>query len=101
MIKKSYELKNLFKNYSYYLFYGKNDGAKKEEIERFILSNKNKSLLKYDEKYILDNNENFLNDIYSGSLFENEKIIIIKFATDKIIKTIDEILKKKILISQS
>ena len=95
MIKKSYEIKNLYKNYNYYLFYGKNDGAKREEIEKLILSNKNKSLSKYDEKYILDNSENFLTDIYSGSLFENEKIIIINFATDKIIKIIEEIFNKK------
>ena len=95
MIKKSYEIKNLYKHYKYYLFYGKNDGAKKEEIEKIILSDKKKSLSKYDEKYILDNSENFLTEIYSGSLFENEKIIIINFATDKIIKIIEEIFNKK------
>ena len=95
MIKKSYEIYNLFKNYNYFLFYGKNDGAKKEEIEKIISSNKNKSLFKYDEKYILVNSESFLNDIYSGSLFENEKIIVINSATDKIIKIIEEILGKK------
>jgi len=95
MIKKSYEIKNLYKHYNYYLFYGKNDGAKKEEIEKIILSDKNKSLSRYDEKYILDNSESFLTDIYSGSLFENEKIIIINSATDKIIKIIEEILGKK------
>tara|TARA_B100000902_G_scaffold107183_1_gene109032 strand:+ start:2659 stop:3651 length:993 start_codon:yes stop_codon:yes gene_type:complete len=95
MIKKSYEIKNLYKNFSYYLFYGKNNGAKKEEIEKIILANKNKSISKYDEKYVLGNSENFLTDIYSGSLFEIEKIIIINFATDKIIKIIEEIIDKK------
>ena len=95
MIKKSYEIKNLYKHYNYYLFYGKNDGAKREEIEKIILSNKNKSLSKYDEKYILDNSESFLTDIYSGSLFENEKIIIINSATDKIIEIIEEIFSKR------
>ncbi len=95
MIKRSYEIKNLYKDYNFYLFYGKNNGAKKEEIEKFILSNKNKSLSKYDEKYILANSENFLTEIYSGSLFEDEKIIIINSATDKILKIIDEILSKR------
>ena len=95
MIKKTYEIQKLFESYNYYLFYGKNDGAKREEIEKIISSNKNKSLSKYDEKYILVNSESFLNDIYSGSLFENEKIIIINSATDKIIKIIEEILGKK------
>ena len=97
MIKKSYEIYNLFKNYNYFLFYGKNDGAKKEEIEKIISSNKNKSLFKYDEKYILVNSESFLNDIYSGSLFENEKIIVINSATDRIIKIIEQIISKKSL----
>ena len=95
MIKKSYEIQRILKNYNYYLFYGKNDGAKQEEIEKIISSNKDKSLSKYDEKYILLNSESFLNDIYSGSLFENEKIIVINSATDRIIKIIEEILGKK------
>jgi len=95
MIKKSFEIQKLFKSYNYYLFYGKNDGAKQEEIEKIISSNKDKSLSKYDEKYILLNSESFLNDIYSGSLFENEKIIVINSATDRIIKIIEEILGKK------
>ena len=97
MIKKSYEIKNLYKNYDYYLFYGKNDGAKQEEIEKIVSLNKHKNLSKYDEKYILVNTESFLNDIYSGSLFENEKIIIINSASDKIIKIIEEMLSKKAL----
>ena len=95
MIKKLYEIKNFYKNNNFYLFYGKNDGAKKEEIENIILVNKNKSISKYDEKYILTNSENFLTDIYSGSLFENEKIIVINYATDKILKIIEEIINKK------
>ena len=95
MIKKSYEIKKLYKNYNYYLFYGKNDGAKNEEIKKIILLNKNKSLSKYNEKYILENSENFLAEIYSGSLFEDEKIIIINSATDKILKILEEIFSKK------
>ena len=46
------------------------------------------------KKEILGNSENFLDDIYSGSLFEDSKIIIIKYATDKIIKIIEEIKNK-------
>ena len=95
MIKKSFEIQKHLKNFNYYLFYGKNYGAKEEEIEKIISSNKNKSLSKYDEKYILVNSESFLNDIYSGSLFENEKIIVINSATDRIIKIIEEILGKQ------
>ena len=95
MIIKSYEIKNLNKNYNYYLFYGKNDGAKKEEIERLVLKKQNKNISKYDEKYILGNSEYFLTDIYSGSLFEDKKIIVINHATDKIFKIFEDILGKK------
>ncbi len=95
MIKKSYEIKNINKNYNYFLFYGKNDGAKREEIENLISLNKNKTVFKYDEKYILENSENFLTDIFSGSLFENEKLIIISQGTDKIVKIIEELITKK------
>ena len=94
MIKKSFEIKNLLKEYSYYLFYGKNDGAKKEEIEKLIFAYKDSTISRYEEKEILGNSENFLSDIYSGSLFEDSKIIIIKYATDKIIKIIEEIKNK-------
>ena len=95
MIKKLHEIKNLYKNNNFYLFYGKNDGAKKEEIDKFILENQNKNVSKYEEKYILGNTENFLTDIYSGSLFEDEKIIVINQVTDKIFKIFEEILGKK------
>ena len=94
MIKKSFEIKNLLKEYSYYLFYGKNDGAKKEEIEKLIFAYKDSTISRYEEKEILGNSENFLTDIYSGSLFEDSKIIIIKYATDKIVKIIEEIKNK-------
>ncbi len=95
MIKKAYEIKNFYKDNNFYLFYGKNDGAKKEEVEKILLANKNKSISKYDEKYILANSEVFLNNIYSGSLFEDEKIIIINSATDKILKIIEDIFNQK------
>ena len=95
MIKKSFEIKNLSKKYNFYLFYGKNDGAKKEEIEKLIYTNKNSTIYKYEEKEVLGNSENFLNNIYSGSLFEDSKLIFIKYATDKIVKIIEEINNKK------
>ena len=94
MIKKSYEIKSCYKDYNFYLFYGKNNGAKKEEIKNFISLNKNKNVYKYEEKYIFENEENFLINIFSGSLFENEKIIIINQGTDKIVKIIEQLFNK-------
>ena len=95
MIIKSYELKklNLDKN-KYILFYGANDGAKTEEINRLKLLNKDKTFINYDEKEILENSENIYNNIFSKSLFENKKIITINRTTDKLLKIIEDVLKK-------
>ena len=97
MIIKSYELKKLDINKKkYVLFYGVNEGAKTEEIKKIISLNKNITITNYDEKEILDNSENFYNNIFSKSLFEDKKVIIIKRATDKIVKIIEEIIEKDI-----
>ena len=97
MIFKSYELKKLDINKNnYVLFYGANDGAKTEEIKKIISLNKNITITNYDEKEILESSENFYNNIFSKSLFEDKKVIIIKRATDKIVKIIEEIIEKDI-----
>ena len=95
MIIKSYELNklNLDQN-RLILFYGKNEGLKNESINN-LLKNK-ETITKYEEKEILENTNIFLENIFSKSLFENEKIIIIKRATDKILKIIEEIEEKNI-----
>ena len=95
MILKSYEIKkiNINKN-NLILFHGQNQGAKEDEISKLLLTNKNKNLTKYDEKQILDNPEIFYNEILSKSLFEDNKIIIINRATDKITNIIEEIIEK-------
>lgn len=97
MIIKSYELKKLDINKKkYVLFYGVNEGAKTEEIKKIISLNKNITITSYDEKEILDSSEIFYNNIFSKSLFDDKKVIIIKRATDKILKIIEEIIEKNI-----
>ena len=95
MIIKSYELDkiNLEQN-KFILLYGKNEGLKSESINN-LLKNK-ESTIKYEEKEILENTNIFLEKIFSKSLFESEKIIIIKRVTDKILKIIEEIKEKNI-----
>ena len=64
MILKFYELNkiNILKQ-KFFLFYGNNEGLKKEEISK--LHNKSeKKLFKFDEKKILENPESFLEDLY-------------------------------------
>ena len=94
MIKKNYEISKLKQNYNYFLFYGKNEGLKNETI--INLNSKKKEILNYDEKEVLENQNFFIEQILSKSLFDEDKIIIIKRATDKIVKLIDELNTKKI-----
>ena len=95
MIIKSYETNKInIKKNSCILLYGKNEGLK-NQIKIDLLKNKNiKSY--YEENEILNNPNIFLESINSESLFENEKIIIIKRITDKIFKIISEIIGKKL-----
>jgi DNA polymerase III subunit delta len=90
MIFKSYELNkiNLEKN-KFILFYGKNEGFK-NEATRILNKDKNK-FLNYDEKEILENQNRFIEDLSSKSLFEEQKKIIIRRVTDKIINFIEEL----------
>ena len=88
MIIKSFEIKKIDQNFNHLiLFYGKNEGLKNEAIE-ILIKNKN-DISNYDEKEVLDNENNFIENILSKSLFEQEKIIVIKRATDKILKIIE------------
>ena len=95
MIIKAYELSKLdFGANKFFLFYGQNEGSKKEEIYR--ISSKNKTpITNYDEKQILENKDLFYENILSGSLFEDKKIIIVNRATDKLVDIIENILEKK------
>ena len=95
MIIKSFEVKkiNIDKS-NIILVYGENEGLK-NNISENLIKNKN-NLFKYEEKEILNNNNEFIDSIYSKSLFEDSKSIIVKRATDKILKTVEEILEKKI-----
>ena len=93
MILKSFEVKKINQNINHLiLFYGKNEGLKNETLD-VLIRDKNK-ISNYEEKEILDNENNFIESILSKSLFDQEKIIIIKRATDKILKII-EILNSK------
>ena len=95
MILKHFEINKINLNkINLLLFYGKNEGLKNEAVETLL--DKSKTILNYDEKEILDNKNNFIEQIISKSLFESEKFIIIKRASDKIFNIINEIIDKKI-----
>ena len=97
MILKSFELNKINLDiHNYFLFYGKNEDAKNDEILKIIVTQKEAAVSRYDEKQIFDNSEMFFNNIISRSLFEDKKIIVINRATDKFLKIIEELLEKNI-----
>ena len=98
MILKFYEIDKInFIINNLILLHGKNEGLKDETISKFISINKNNEILKYDEKEILENNINFYNNVSNGSLFENNKLVIIERSTDKILPILETICEKNIL----
>ena len=97
MILKQYEVSKInTKQFPLILFYGQNNGAKEEEISNIIKRTKDIKPNIYEEKQILENQEIFYNEIFSDSLFDEKKIFIVKRATDKLIKIIEEILEKEL-----
>ena len=92
MILKHYNLtENIIKINNIFLLYGNNEGLKNEAIDKIVKGNQ---FLRYDENEVLNNENLFYENATSSSLFENNKIIIVKRATDKILKIIQEIFNK-------
>ena len=88
MIFKSYEINKIKLNIKkIILLYGKNEGLKNEALD-ILIKNKN-NISSYEEREVLDNENVFIENILSKSLFEREKSIIIKRATDKILNIIE------------
>jgi len=92
MIVKFYELNKKKISFSnFLLFYGKNEGFKKQEISKIKIANSDSEIINYEEKEIVDNENNFFETAVNGSLFEKNKVIIINRATDKIYKIIEDL----------
>ena len=95
MIFKTFELGKISNNTIFYLLYGKNEGLKTECINK-ILDKSDGKIFYYDEKQIKDETEPFYENILSNSLFENNKIIIINRASDKIHDIIQDLVNRDI-----
>ena len=95
MIIKSFEANkiNISKN-NIILMYGKNEGLKRQLTDK--ISSKFNEIETYEEKEVLDNSNNFLENILNKSLFSEKQIFLIKRASDKIHKIIEEINLKEI-----
>ena len=97
MITRSYEFNKInINSYNYYLFYGENNGLKDELIETHFKKQFGENLYKYDENFILKNEDSFFDEILTKSFFEEKKLIIITSSTSKIVPIIEEIIRKDI-----
>ena len=97
MIIKNYEISKIdTKKYKNILLHGENQGLKDEIISNIFKRDFKGSTYNYEESEIIKNKDNFYNTILTKSFFENEKLIIILRATDKIKEIIEEIIEKKI-----
>ena len=92
MIIKSFEISKIkTSNQNFILLYGNNFGLK-DQIKNNILKGKKVTSV-YEEKEVIDNTDNFIENLNSKSLFEEERIIIINRTIEKYIKLYLKLLK--------
>ena len=97
MIVKNFDLeKNLKKNINFFLLYGPNSGLIEETIIKTLKPNFSKNLKNVDESEILADIDEFKEDIFNKSFFENDKLIIISRASDKILNVIEDLMDKNV-----
>ncbi len=97
MIKKPFQINKIQLNENkFYLFYGVNEGQKNDKIYELLSSIDKNNIFKYDEKEILNDERIFFDQILTKSLFNDQKIIIINRATDKIFKILNDVVDKEI-----
>ncbi len=96
MIKKNYLIsKKDIKPENFFLFYGVNEGSKNEKINELITGIAGENIFRYEEKNILENQNDFFNQLLTKSFFQDKKFIIINRVTDKFFKIFDEIFNRK------
>jgi|TARA_B100000497_G_scaffold124193_1_gene158254 DNA polymerase-3 subunit delta len=95
MIIKSYEVNKINPEiHNLLLFYGKNEGLKNQITKNIVKNTIN--IHNYDEKEVLDNENVFIDNLLTKSLFDEKKLIIIKRSTDKILKIIESLKSEKL-----
>ncbi len=93
MIIKSYELQKIkIENFNSFLIHGKNQGLTNDIVEKNLKPKLSNNIYFYEEAEILKNSDQFKETIINKSFFENNKLIIIRRASDKIFKIIQDIL---------
>ena len=85
-----------FEKYDFFLFYGKNEGYKKEKVAQLLVNVKIENIFKYEESEILNDENILFNHVLTNSLFNKNKAIIINRASEKIFKILIELSEKQI-----
>jgi len=97
MIIKLFEFEKIkSKNYKSILLYGVNQGLKDELIKSAILKDFSGEILKYDESEVIEKSEIILESFLNGSLFDDQKLILISRCSNKIYPFIEKFLEKDI-----
>ena len=97
MIVKYFDLKkNIIQNKKFFLLYGKNEGLIEEIIKNSLKPLFTKNVFYYEEKEVLDDVNNFEESLINKSFFENEKLIIVKRASDKLLNLIKKLIEKNL-----
>ena len=97
MIFKSYLLEQNIKSlddYKIFLFYGENEGLKKEFKEKIKKTHKDTEILNFLQEEIIKDKDLLINEIESESLFVKKKTIFIEQTNDKILDIFEEIIEK-------
>ncbi|MBD1150181.1 hypothetical protein IDH12_02180 [Pelagibacterales bacterium SAG-MED29] len=96
MIFKSYILEQNIQSADskkIFLFYGENEGLKKEFKKKLRVQNKNQEILTLFQDEIIKNKNILLNEVNNKSLFSEKKIIFINQVNDKILDIVNEIIE--------
>ena len=96
MISKFFEINKYKNDVNIFLFYGENEGQKKDVIKSNFSNFTKENTFRYYEKDIIQNSQLFFEQIYSKSFFEKEKLILILDVTDKILDLIKETINSNI-----
>ena len=96
MIVKNLDLKKNLKGNKNFLLHGINSGLINQTIKDTLKPNFSKNVYNYDEQEILSNPDQFKEDVFNKSFFEEDKLIIINRASDKIKNILEEIIKRQI-----
>ena len=94
MIYKSYLIEQNIKsieNQNIFLFYGENNGLKKDIKDQLRIQYKDQDILYLLQDEIIKNKNILVNEISNKSLFNEKKIIFIDQTNDRILDIIDEI----------